>query len=392
MKIIGFGELSYYLLFPLFTPILSSLFITISQSLITDSNSDDTIQNHPFILTFFYFLSQTMAGILEVISIQLRKRKIIKTEGTTIVYPPRFYVGGIQEEKKSHSWKLFLIILGLSLCEANGLFCSLFMFVSHQDVIFSQLLTLKMIFSGLLSIPILHYKLFKHQVVAIGLFMAGISIIAFKTFEYTEGLYVGIIFICLVMWAFQTVTIKWIMTKFFISQFKFLFYHGFIGMTIFFVALIFTPYISCTQGKLCPSGVVEPTWETLSWILGSKLILNVLGLIIISCIYNIFLITTIKLFTPTHNDASESLGSLISWIYFDFIENNKTVEFILSCQIVGYSLMIIACLMYNEIIIVYMCNLGYYTKKEIAKRSQEECKLADTDINLAEINHGELLN
>lgn len=172
------------------------------------------------------------------------------------------------------------------------------------------------------------------------------------------------------------------------SQFKYLFIHGAMGAILIGIILTFSMYIHC-NAIFCYKGVkppvLEDTWNSLSWMFSSDFILDLFYLFIITSVYNTFQVTTINLFTPTHNDASEALGSLISWIYMAYIKKIKN-QFHLSCQIIGFILMIVASLMYNEIIIIYTCNLNYYTRIEIAKRSEDEIKSSNIDVSLLDIN------
>lgn len=73
MKFIGFGKLSYYLIFPLFTPVFSSLFVTLSKSFISKDDKENTLYDHPLIACFFMFISQILVGLLELISKKLQK-------------------------------------------------------------------------------------------------------------------------------------------------------------------------------------------------------------------------------------------------------------------------------------------------------------------------------
>lgn len=45
--------------------------------------------------------------------------------------------------------------------------------------------------------------------------------------------------------------------------------------------------------------------------------------------------------------------------------------------ICGSALSLIACLIYNEIIILYFCDLGRETKKMIIERSDKECHVSE---------------
>lgn len=389
MKIIEFGHLSFYLLFPLGTPVFSSIFVTICQTFIlkdeTDPDNSNTLHHHPFISAFFFFISQMLIGILEVVSYQLQKRRRVRLPAE--VTPVTVYLIKQIEPTDNYSpndKKYYLFFFGLVWIELICIIISCYLVIKKEEILISQLLGIQMVFSGIFSYPILQYKIHRHQFVALVLFVIGVGIIAFQTISHSDLKNIIFLLSTIIMWSCQSVVAKWLMETLLFSQFKYLFIHGLIGFGLLLVILIISPYIPCNQ-SFCYKGfgVLENTWDTLGWIMSKDYILHAIAGIIICAIYNIFQLTTIKLFNPTHNDASEALGSMLSWIYMDYIKGNgNNSNFILPCQIVGYIIMIIASLMYNEIIIIQLCSLGFNTKKEIDKRSEEEGKLTNISMRL----------
>ena len=80
---------------------------------------------------------------------------------------------------------------------------------------------------------------------------------------------------------------------------------------------------------------------------------------------------TVKFLSPSHFLTSDSLitlglNILIDYFNPNFILLNNPLFYILSF------ITIIGCLVYNEIIILRICNLNYNTRKEIIKRQKEE--------------------
>lgn len=78
---------------------------------------------------------------------------------------------------------------------------------------------------------------------------------------------------------------------------------------------------------------------------------------------------------------SEILINFIVWIYYMILGQIRDEYVYVS--ILGYVLIIIGCLVYNEIIICYVCLLSEYTKKQITKREKEEIKMSqELSLNL----------
>ena len=87
---------------------------------------------------------------------------------------------------------------------------------------------------------------------------------------------------------------------------------------------------------------------------------------------------TVKFLSPSHFLTSDSLitlglNILIDYFNPNFILLNNPLFYILSF------ITIIGCLVYNEIIIIRICNLNYNTRKEIIKRQKEDINGNDND-------------
>ena len=82
-------------------------------------------------------------------------------------------------------------------------------------------------------------------------------------------------------------------------------------------------------------------------------------------------------FSPTHRSVSDTLSSLFYWVY-TLITNNssekeyKGYQYVL--PVIGYIVMMFGCLVYHEILILFVFGFEKNTKQEVAKRSDEENK------------------
>ena len=61
---------------------------------------------------------------------------------------------------------------------------------------------------------------------------------------------------------------------------------------------------------------------------------------------NVFLMMTKKYFTPTHRNVSDTMNAFVAWVINMF--SNKETSMI---NIIGYVIIMLGCLIYNEIII-----------------------------------------
>ena len=103
---------------------------------------------------------------------------------------------------------------------------------------------------------------------------------------------------------------------------------------------------------------------------GALYILIFLGDIITAFIWLSGIQLTVYFFTPCHFIISESISQIISTIVKKAIKDFPVIEKVIIYFL--FSLIIIATLIYNEVIIINVCNLNKNTKKFILIRQTSE--------------------
>ena len=89
--------------------------------------------------------------------------------------------------------------------------------------------------------------------------------------------------------------------------------------------------------------------------------------IISSAFYNLFIELIIKDLSPTYTAISESISSILIFIFLKFSFN--------ILNITGYIFILIAALIFNEVIILNFFNLDKYTKNSISIRGKDDYRL-----------------
>ena len=100
------------------------------------------------------------------------------------------------------------------------------------------------------------------------------------------------------------------------------------------------------------------------------------------CGYNICRVMTNKEYTPTHRTIADTITCFMMFIFFVVqiyvIKGNTIDSFFLYPQIVGYVIVLLSCLIYHEILLLYCCGMAYNTNVEIDKRGIKEVKRMST--------------
>lgn len=378
---IKFGNCSSSLLYILITPIFSFLFVFFSEKSEQQKIYDDEIllNKHPFFLTFCYGLGEMIGGIAVLVELCVNKSGNAQEVGLKTI-PMTNYINALPISFPIKQTLKFISII--TLCTVLNKFGFGISFLSSYDNKFdiqvqNQLVVFQIIFCGLLSYPIIHYPIYRHQMLAITLILIGFGLISFYSLSQVK--HWSIIIISLssyFIWSFILVVDKWIMERMHISPYKLIFYFGVIGTIIQLILFIPLNYIPCNK-PICDKDntVVEPIIQTFSMVLKNpRVCFYVFLASFFYSIYMILLNIANKQLNPTHSSMSEILTNLIIWIYYMEIEK-EVKEYYYYISILGYVVIIIGSLIYNEIILCYVCFLSEYTKQQIIIRGINDIEI-----------------
>ena len=121
----------------------------------------------------------------------------------------------------------------------------------------------------------------------------------------------------------------------------------------------------------------------------------VFGYTVSTCIQNMFGISVTKFGTAATRAVTDNLRPVIVWIFFLVVKDGKgNREEFLWLQLVGFILMILGILIYNEIIELCFCRLNIKTKNYLEKEdmTKDEILFKSYQINLIESEIKEIDN
>lgn len=95
----------------------------------------------------------------------------------------------------------------------------------------------------------------------------------------------------------------------------------------------------------------------------TQYLVQVIMYIILSCGYNSFILFVIKAYGTTHRVIIDAFSSIIIMI----LSSQKGINFMIQC--IGELFILIGVLLYNEIILIRLCDLDEYTEKQIRGRA-----------------------
>jgi len=223
-----------------------------------------------------------------------------------------------------------------------------------------------LIFLPIFSKFILKSKLFRHQIFSLFIILIGVSLL-FISFILNEKKSEVIFNIFQVIISasdsFVYVMIKQLTHKYFLSPYLCLLFIGFFSLIILLVGFIIF-YLITDKNLDNFIGIFEG--ESLDSVI-------YLILFFISCLFlNTLSVLVIFYFSPTLLMATEIINPILIWIKSLFEEGEEKNALDIVLNSVGYSLVFLSSLIYNEIIIFNFFGLNRYTKKYLEKKQREE--------------------
>ena len=206
----------------------------------------------------------------------------------------------------------------------------------------------QIIINSILSLIFLKIKIFSHQKLSIILILfSGIFIFLSENSFSSDILLILLQYFIgfIISGLLDIIETK---TLILISPYLLLFFKGMIGLI---GVILFS--------------LIKGNFIILITFLRSSLNLLLITFIISSMIFNIFFELTLQFLTPNHICIGDCLSSILLFIIDDLKKGNNILK------IIGYLFLIFGCLIFNEFIILYFCNLEENTKYEISKRCNE---------------------
>ena len=327
------------------------------------------------LLTFIMLFSDFISGLI----IYLRHKKYSKEKlskkfmGIELIQAPT-------EIKPADSkiQMIFLIIFLAYIDFVESIFSSYY--IPDQFSVSKSLeMRLKSIIicvSGAFSFFVLEIPIFKHQILSIIIILICLLVtISTEMVEFyrdhnkSKGLryIIFIIFLFIINQTFTSgcdIIEKYLLEYDFINPFKLLMLEGAIGM---FFCLLFTIH----QDPFEQLKIIRK--ENPEYI--PYLIICIFIFFLFSCGRNIYRIISNKLYSPT----SKALFDYIFVPFFiinyflldnDFTINGKRIYYCFIINLIMSFIIVICCLIYNEFIVLFFCNLEYNTHYEVSKRAK----------------------
>lgn len=402
-----FGEIKSQLLLILIYPV----------GIIFSRLTDIYYKNNPYFYLFVFFFSH-MQAIIPLIIINCRKKDenaTKKKEKNDLSSKNNTNDNSINENTKVVPYKSFIELeideMTMTIEKEKKrkkitkcILISLIYFLCYVYVYYNNLVTdstfygnisiiTEALYFSLFNRLILGKKIYSHHffsMILITISIIGLYIILMINFIKNNEFRIwndlifpnllNFIFYC--VFCFFLVKSKIYIEKYFISSYELLLYLGIIGSILLLLFEPLTFFIPCENPAMCNnghlSGIISGFYKTNEIYLGYLyFFIIIIGLFMTA----LGLWTTVEFLSPSHFLTSDSIITFGLNILIDCY--NPEIFLLKNPLFYIFSILtIFSCLVYNEVIIIKVCNLNYNTRKEIIKRTikdKEDISITDSD-------------
>jgi len=360
----SFAKINKYFIIPFLCPV----FCIICNYFIEKINSDKGFTNKQCFLSTIECSTLLGGGLLYFIS-SLRE-KTEKTRNKAKEYAESsnsiklIYNDSLKSKKRY--FKIFSILFIMSSFISFFDICEVY---SFDKVAFEERLFL-IFFISIFSNIILKTEIYNHQVLSLSIALIGFILLYIPIIlAITEDdICINILFfISSIGFALSLVLIKYLTHVYFLSPYLCLL---FIGTVSTLLTLIFFSICSLISYK--DLSFIKGSFDFSNLDAGKWIYIYIVIIFISGALLQTFSFLVIYYFSPTLFMVTDIMTPFLLWIIK--INDEETFRNKLLNGL-GYFIVLIASLLYNEIIICNFCGLNKYTKKCLDKRQKEELVL-----------------
>ena len=365
MSLFRVGKLSWKLLYPILSPFCFMLALLCLEQM--HSTKYDGL------LLLFLYISMIFAGILEIIS----RSKLVGRVSNVISISKNESTIKVSNSNWDYITKVVLPIGSCALFDFLGYLVTILLSKEQKNnnetiiiliygYIDTEVMMIQLFVLGILSYIILNYQIYIHQKISISLSMIGMIFIIISTLiTYYDYIAKDKFFLlCLgpIFTSMGIVLEKNIMQNRGVSSYQLLFIKGIFGAIITFAFF----FGLCSIDSLGLTIFIQKvSFLTLEYI-GYPILI-----IIFMFLFNLFYVQTNYYFTPCHTAVCDTISSITAWLSLSKDFKYKEEYFVLFnvFHVIGYILITVSVIIYNEFVIFSFCGMDVNTKEMISQRS-----------------------
>ena len=344
------------------------------QSKIKVSNGEDDHFEHPFFLVLIMFIGEALCIFLYL----GEKMWIIKTYGSIEESPEMR--NAVTQGLKTNINPLLMAIPMCCDSMATGLL--MIAYINIPASVAQMMGGFVVFIVAIFSIIFLKRVFFRHHWLGLILVFVGIGFVAASALVEKEGnstdgnvtLGVILMFVSVIIQGTQFIVEEKLLSSYYLSPFKVVGWEGITGCFLWSILLIIFQYITC-HNEVCNNGQIENTRVAFNSLKKSvPLMLYLSGNIIFVTGMNGLGMIITKYASAATRVILQQTKTVLVWAFFLIYKGSGHENFKV-LQLIGFIILVIGVILYNEIVVLPFLGLNKFTKDAIAKRKENRDSL-----------------
>ena len=248
-------------------------------------------------------------------------------------------------------------------------------------------------FTAMFSIAFLRRRLYRHHVTSLLLIVGGVALVGAGPIvldtdtdgETSEMLGIILIIISQVFHGFMFITEEKLFSKYYLKPLKVVGFEGLWGFLVYVIILIIFQQIDCHNPDFCEYGYLEDSIDALHQIGNNPGLLGLVISVMFSiAMFNFFGVSVTKYASSAQRATLDISRTVLIWVFFLAYpgDGSETFNYI---QLLGFLVLIVGTLVYNEIVVVPFWGFNLYTKDALRRLdTTDESRLTDFQGTVAE--------
>jgi drug/metabolite transporter (DMT)-like permease len=232
--------------------------------------------------------------------------------------------------------------------------------------------------AAIFSIIFLGRRYFRHHWTALILVVSGVAIVGASPAMLNKGgddgnsnLLLGITLVVIAQFfaGGQFISEEKLLGDYYLHPLKVVGWEGFWGCLIYVIALTIMQFIPCNLDSICPHGTLEDTPQAFREMgKNPMIILFSFGIIFSIAFFNGLGVAVTKYANAAQRSTIDTSRTLLVWVFTLSYQAEGVHEDFLWPQLIGFVLLVIGTLVFNEIVIIPFLGFDQSTKKMLEQR------------------------
>ena len=287
----------------------------------------------------------------------------------------------------------FVIFSLTATCDMICSTLSTFAITFLSSSLYQMFRGIELFFIMVFSKVFLRNAIYKHHIVGVGTVILGLTLVGLNAILYenegTNNPIAGmVLLLCAQLFSSTQYTLQELFVKRYnVNSFQLVGFEGMWGTLEYSIILVVFQFVSCQhwtkalqEGLCCVDEnniwKVENVLYALRQMKDNYMLICVYVVYVCSiALYNIIGINLTKLASSTARAVVDTVRTVFVWMYFVIpwdIRPEGSEEKFWVLKLVGFAFLVCGTLVYNEIVVIKICNLDYNTRVKIAEREREK--------------------